>query len=179
MKTLKMEELYENKTKYTRKEYDDFIKVHQQEYATSENAFTIFNILFFGMCMVFAFIEKEWILAIAILLGLLIYIWYKFIRPVKRAEKDINSEKLSGNFINTYKFYKSYFNVENPEGKAQIFYFKLYRVIETKDMYYIYISRDNAFILSKDSFTKGDKLEFAKFIKSKVRMKYRNRIKRS
>ena len=132
-----MEELFENKTKYTKKEYEKFIKVHQQEYATSENAFTIFNILFFGMCMIFAFIEKETILGIAIIVGLAIYIWYKFFRMDKRVKKDIKSEKLSGNFINTYKFYKNFLKVDNPEGKAQIFYFKLYRIVETNDNYYI------------------------------------------
>ena len=172
-----MEEIFENKTRYSQKEYDVFLKEYKKEYASSEYASMIFYILFFGLCMIFAFKEKETVLGIVLLIGLVIYIWYRLIRPVIRTEKDRKSPKLSGNFINTYKFYKNYFNVENPEGKAQIFYFKLYRVVETNQYIYIYISRENAFIVSKNGFTNGNPREFSKFIKKKVLFKYKNRIK--
>ena len=173
-----MEELFENKTKYSQEEYEKFLKSYEEEYATSENAYMLFNILFFGFCMILAFRNNEILLGIALLIGLLIYIWFKFIRTAKRNKKDRKSSKLSGNFINTYKFHKNQFSVDNPEGKAQIFYFKLYRVVETNTNYYIYISRDMAFIMSKDSFTKGNSLEFSQFIKKKMFTKYKNRIKR-
>lgn len=171
-----MDYLFENKTKYSQKEYDIFLDVYKKEYSFSNNAYLIFNIVFFGMCMVLAFKEKEIILGIAILIGLAIYLWYKLIRPMRLVEKNKKGPKLSGNFVNTYRFYKNYFKVDNPEGKAQIFYLKLYRVTETKTHFYIYISRDNAFIVSKFGFTKGKAEEFSKFIRKKVFHKYRNRI---
>lgn len=172
-----MEELFENKTKYSQKEYDIFLKSYQQEYATSDNAYTLFNIIFFGFCMILAFKENEIILGVALLLGLLVYLWYKIIRPARNVEKDKKSNKVSGKFLNTYKFYKNYFKVENPDGSAQILYFKLYRVTETKTHFYIYISREYAFIVLKSGFTKGTSEEFSKFIKKKVFTKYKNRMR--
>lgn len=173
-----MEELFENKTKYLQEEYETFLKVHQKEYAASEYAYILFNLIFFGCCAAIAFKEKEIILGIVLVVGLLIYIWYKFFRPARRMQEDLESEKLSGNFVNTYKFYKKYFKVENTEGNAQLAYIGLYRVVETNENYYIYISRDNAFIVSKKGFTKGNEKEFSKFIRGKVFMKYKNRMKR-
>ena len=172
-----MEKLFENKTKYSQKEYDIFLKSYAEEYATSDRAYMIFYIVFFGLCMIFAFREREFILAFALLIGLGIYLWYKIIKPFRAVEKDKKSQKLSGNFINKYEFYKNYFKVENPEGTAQIFYFKLYRVVETKSYFYIYISRQYAFIVSKLGFTEGKTEDFSKFIKKKVFTRYKNRIK--
>lgn len=172
-----MEKLFENKTKYSQKEYDIFLKSYEEEYATSDKAYMTFYILFFGLCMILAFKEREFILAISLLIGLGIYLWYKIIRPFKAVEKDKKSQKLSGSFINKYEFFKNYFRVENPEGEAQIFYFKLYRVVETKSYFYIYISRQYAFIVSKLGFTEGKSEDFSKFIKKKVFSRYKNRIK--
>lgn len=172
-----MGKLFENKTKYSQKEYDIFLKSYEEEYATSDRVYMTFYILFFGLCMIFAFRKKEFILAIALLIGLGIYLWYKIIRPFKAVEKDKKSPKLSGSFTNKYEFYKNYFKVENPEGKAQILYFKLYRVVETKSYFYIYISRQYAFIVSKLGFTEGKAEDFSKFIKKKVFSRYKNRIK--
>lgn len=172
-----MEKLFENKTKYSQKEYDIFLKSYEEEYATSDKAYMTFYILFFGLCMILAFKEREIILAISLLIGLGIYLWYKIIRPFKAVEKDKKSQKLSGSFINKYEFFKNYFRVENPEGEAQIFYFKLYRVVETKSYFYIYISRQYAFIVSKLGFTEGKSEDFSKFIKKKVFSRYKNRIK--
>ena len=171
-----MEKLFENKTKYTNKEYTAFLKSYKEEFAKTEIAYILFNIIFFGMCMIFSFKENEKILAFSLLIGLLVYIWFKIIRPVKAVKKDQESHKFSGHFVNNYEFYKNYFSVENIDGKAQIIYLKLYRIVETNSYFYIYISREYAFIVSKLGFTKGTSEEFSKFIKKKVFTKYKNRI---
>ena len=170
-----MEKIFENKTKYTDKEYNAFLKSYKEEFTKTEIAYMLFNIFFFGMCMIFAFKENEKILACALLIGLLAYIWLKIIRPTKAVKKDQKSHKVSGHFVNNYEFYKNYFKVENTDGNAQIFYLKLYRVVETNAYFYIYISREYAFIVSKLGFTKGTPEEFSKFIKQKVFTKYKNR----
>ena len=169
--------LFENKTKYTEDLYNIFLKEYKKEYASSENLFTGFNFFFFGICMFFAFKENELILAFAILIGLIIYFWYKFIRPATREIKTRKNPMLKDNFINTYKFYERYFDVENPKGKARTYYLKVYRITETQDYYYIYISREYAFIVSKTEFTEGNNIEFTTFIKKKLLGKYRNRMK--
>ena len=171
-----MEKIFENKTKYTQKEYDLFTESYKKEFAKSDYSFMMFNFIFFGICMIIAFIEKEFILAFGLIIYLFAYFWFKIIRPVKEVEKDKKSHKMSGNFVNNYEFYKNYFKVENVDGKAQILYFKLYRVVETKTDFYIYISREYAFIVSKFGFTKGTSEEFSKFIKKKMFTKYKNRM---
>lgn len=171
-----MEILFENKTKYSKKEYDIFIESYKKEYAVSDYAYIIFYIVFFGFCMILAFKEKEFLLGIALLIGLGIYLWYKVIRSNRLVEKTKKSKKVGGQFVNSYEFYKNYFKVENIDGKAQVLYFKLYRVVETRDHFYIYISRQYAFIVSKSGFTKGSTEDFSKFIKKKVFTKYKNRI---
>lgn len=171
-----MEILFENKTKYSKKEYDIFIESYKKEYAVSDYAYIIFYIVFFGFCMILAFMEKEFLLGIALLVGLGTYLWYKVIRSNRLVEKTKKSKKVAGKFVNNYEFYKNYFKVENIDGKAQVLYFKLYRVVETREYFYIYISRQYAFIVSKAGFTKGNQEEFSKFIKKKVFTKYKNRM---
>ena len=172
-----MEELFENKTKYSEKLYNIFVQAYREENAAYERGYIIFNLSFFGLCMIFAFIEKEILLGVAIFVGLLIYLWFKIIRPAIREQKQRKSPMLSGNYVNTYKFYKNYFDVENPDGKARIMYMKIFRMVETKEYYYIYLSREYAFIISKIGFTKGNNLDFATFMKKKLFTKYKNRIK--
>ena len=127
--------------------------------------------------MILAFLEKEIILGLVIIVGLGIYFWLGIIRPNLIVEKTKKSKKVSGEFVNNYEFFKNYFKVKNQDGEAQVVYFKLYRVVETKDFFYIYISRQYAFIVSKQGFTKGTTEEFSEFMKKKMFTKYKNRTK--
>ena len=172
-----MEVLFENKTRFSEKTYNIFLKAYREEYALSDNLYMLFNLGFFGLCMIMAFIEKEIILGLLLLVGLGVYLWYKIIRPAVKEQKTRSSSKIKGNFMNTYKFYKNYFDVSNPEGEARTQYSKMYKVVETKEYYYIYISRENAFIVSKIGFSKGTAIDFSKFIKKKAFGKYKKRIK--
>lgn len=171
-----MEVLFKNKTKCTEKEYELFLEEYKKEFSMSENLYTLFNIFFFGLCVWLAFSGGEIWLGIVIILGLLIYIWYKFIRPIKRVEKDKKSNKIKDNFVNTFTFYKNSFKVKNPDGEAEIFYYKLYRVLETNTHFYIFISREYAFIVAKNGFEDNKSDEFSKFIKKKSLGKYKNKM---
>ncbi len=166
-----MNELFKNKTKCTQKEYEAFLKSYEKEYAFSEWTYTILYIGFFILCIVLGILNKEILLTIALIIGLIIYIWYKFIRPVTKIKNQ--NKKLEKEYTNTYNFYKRYFSVENVDGSAQILYFKVYKVIENKTHFYIYISREYAFIVDKNGFEKGDCNEFKKFIRKKVFGKYK------
>ena len=54
----------------------------------------------------------------------------------------------------------------------------MYKVVETNTHFYIYISRDYAFIISKKGFIDSKSEEFSKFIRKKAWGKYRNRMKK-
>ncbi len=170
-----MEPLFENKTKCTDKEYDKFLETYQKEYALSDRINTIFYLIFFIFCIIFAIKEKEIILSVVLVVAMIIFIWYKFVRPyniIKKSQEKSSMQK----YICNYKFYKNNFTVNAPDGKATIYYHKLYKIIETNTHFYIFITKENGFIVSKKGFTKGEVKEFPKFISSKVLFKYKNRI---
>ncbi len=171
-----MEKLFENKTRLSMKEYNIFIESYKKEFAFTDYLYIFFYIAYFGLCMIFAFKQGKIILSILLLAGLCAFLWFKIIRTNKLVEKNKKSQKVSGNFVNKYEFYKNYFKVENPEGKAQVLYLKLYRIVETNTHFYIYVSRQCAFIVSKSGFIEGKSDDFSKFIKKKVFTKYRNRM---
>ena len=153
--------------------YNVFAKSYIAENSLSEKAYFLFTVVFFGLCMILAFIEKEFILAVIVLIWLIFYLWYKLIRPLKREKKQTANIKTRGGFFNTYKFYNNYFDVDNPEGTAKIYYMKIYKMIEDAQYYYIYITKEHAFIISKNGFLKGNSIEFSDFMKKKLIFKYK------
>ena len=172
-----MEPLFENKTDCSQKDYDIFLESYKNEFATSDYIYIIVYIIFFGICIFLAFSKKEYILGIALIAGLCIYLWFKLFRIAKLVEKTKESQKNGKFFVNKYAFYKNFFTIESTQGNTQFLYFKLYKIVETKEYFYIYVTREFAYIVSKDGFIKGNKEEFSKFMKKKVFTKYKNRIK--
>ena len=51
-------------------------------------------------------------------------------------------------------------------------------MIEERDYYYIYITREHAFVVTKFGFTKGDSAEFSIFMRKRLRRKYKNKTKK-
>lgn len=172
-----MEELFENETKFSQKEYDIFLNVHKKEYEFSESAYMLYIIVFFILCIWLSFLGKKVLLGIGLCICFMIYLWYKIVRPALNVKKEKEKFKIEGTILNNYKFYKNYFRVESSGKQANILYLKIYRIVETKECYYIYISKENAFIISKDGFIKGNQTEFTKFLKKKVFYKYKIRMK--
>lgn len=174
-----VEKIFENKTKYTNQEYQKFLKSHEKEYGLSELAYALFNIIFFSFCLILALINKEFRLSVILLTGIIVYTWYKLIRPTNKVKEQEKSKKIVRQYVNKYDFYKHYFKVKNVEGEAQTFYFKIYRVIETDTNFYIYISKEYAFLISKKGFIGKTSEEFSNFIKKKASLKYKNRTSKA
>ena len=65
--------------------------------------------------------------------------------------------------IMTFNFYKFYFEID----KTRVYYFKLHKVFETKDYFYLYLDEDTAFLVSKSGFKLGTPKDFSEFIKKK------------
>ena len=166
-------ELFQNKTRYSEKEYTIFLKSYQKEYSAVDSISTLFYIIVLGFCLIFAIHEKAVLLSIFVAVIFVGFIYFKFIWPNKRIEKEKVKPQIQEEFINTFKFYNRYFTISNPEGKSNIFYFKIYKVIETKTHYYIYISRDNAFMLSKHGFIDCNSEDFRAFIRKHAIFKYK------
>ena len=60
----------------------------------------------------------------------------------------------------------------NEIENTKIYYFKLYKVFETQDYFYLYLDEDTAFLVSKSGFKIGTPKDFSEFIKKKCIFKY-------
>ena len=67
-----------------------------------------------------------------------------------------------------YDLDKFYFEID----KTRVYYFKLHKVFETKDYFYLYLDEDTAFLVSKSGFKLGTPKDFSEFIKKKCIFKY-------
>lgn len=175
MKGIKKEILFENDTKCTEKEYNVFIKVHNEEYAISEFIYTIGYTIFLFFCGILLILNKDFLPGIIILILGIIFVVYRNVHP-KKIEKE-QREKIKQPIKNKYKFYNYYFETINEKGNSTTFYFKIYKIIETNSNYYIYVNKDFAFVIDKKGFLIGDTEEFTKFLKRKRRFGYRDRRK--
>ena len=66
--------------------------------------------------------------------------------------------------------------ITNKLQYSKVRYFKLYKIFETTDFFYLYIDKEHAFLIDKNGFTFGSAEEFSKFIHKKCLFKYKNEI---
>ena len=122
--------------------------------------------------------------SLLILLG--IYLWSYALKYKKFDREEslrIYNEDVS-TYINYYYFNKDTIKIHNKEGTTERRYEDLESIYETKKYYYILISRNNGYIMDKNSFKKGTEEEFNQFIRIKLNRNYkkcchRKRNKRS
>ena len=169
MKNNKQEILFKNVTKYDSKNYNQFIQFHNKKYAFSINSYisimtilliywVILNIRQKNIPLIFLFI--------GLLIGLLLWKIYFPMTRYQKTQKQLNNIK---DAHYTFSFYNLYFKID----KKIIYYFKLYKVFETKDYFYLYINPDYAMLVSKNGFKIGTAEDFSNFIKKKCLLKYR------
>lgn len=172
-----MEKLFENKTTYSEKTYMNFLQFHAKTYNLGYTIYTVFWAIMFLICIHLSFYSQEYLQGVVIILILIGFITYRIFRPKKRVEKELNSDKISDNNINTFSFFDKHFEINNNNGTFTFRYFNLHKIFETKDFFYLYANQENAFILSKDGFTHGTEEDFAGFIKKKCKFKYKAKLK--
>lgn len=167
-----MKILFKNITKYNAKNYNQFIKFHSEKFNFSYNMYNIIMTILLMYCIVLNIIQKN-ILLILLFFSLLIVLFLvRIYFPIKRYQKTkkLYSKNKEENFC--FTFYNFYFSV----NKKAFPYFRLYRVFETKDYFYLYINEDNAILLNKNGFKIGTAKEFSEFIKKKCLFKYKKEI---
>ena len=90
---------------------------------------------------------------------------------MKKIQKELKTEKFEKEQTFTFKFYEKYFSISNNKQIEEIKYWKLYKVYESKEFFYLYIDKEHAFLLNKSTFVKGNPEDFFKFIKKKCLLK--------
>lgn len=169
MKPKKQEILFKNVTRYNTKNYNQFIEFHNKKYSFSNNFYTIIMSILLIYCVILNIEQRNMLLIVLFIILLMVFLLWKIYFPMKRyqkTQKNLANIKEAGF---TFSFYDLYFLID----KKTIYYFKLYKVFETKDYFYLYINPDYAMLVSKKGFEIGTAEEFSEFIKKKCLFKYR------
>lgn len=163
-----MEILFKNKTKYTKEIYQKYLQFHQDKYGMTYKFYTIVTILLLSFCIICNIKYSNFGVTLALLLVLIIFCFYKFFCPTKKIKKELKTEKFENEKEFTFTFYDNFFVISDKKNSEKIKYWKLHRVYETEEFFYLYIDKNHAFLLDKSSFVKGNLSEFLKFLKKKI-----------
>ncbi len=172
-----MEKLFENKTTYTQDTYITFLKFHAKKNNLPYMAYTIFWSFLLLLCTYLAFASRNRLQGVIVSLILVCFVIYRIYRPKMIVDKEKNSEKISTNNTNTFSFYDKKIEITNNNGTFDYKYFMFRKVYETADFFYLYVTKENAFLVSKKGFSLGTPEEFSKFIKNKCGFKYNRDLK--
>ncbi len=171
-----MKKLFENKTTYSQDTYITFLKFHNKTYNFSYMLYTIFWCALLFLCLYLSFGSGNRIQGVVLTIILICFIFYRLFRPKMIVDKEMKSEKVSTNNTNTFSFYDKNFEVQNNNGSFKYKYFMLRRVFETNDFFYLYVTKENAFLISKNTFSLGTPEDFSKFIKNKCNIRYSKKM---
>ena len=170
-----MKEIFINKTKCSKKEYNMFIKAHEKQYGLKEDLYTIIYAILFLSFIIYSLKNNIYFAAIMLTIVLIVFLLYRIIHPNLTIKKELKSKKIKNEEVNTYKFYKYYFKVKNNEKESNIIYFKIYKVLENDTHFYIYLTNTRAFVVSKKGFIKGNSEDFSGFLRKRVWLRYKNK----
>lgn len=163
-----MKPLFTNTTKYNKNNYEQFLEFHNKKFSFSYNFYTITMTILLMICIVLNIAEKNILFILMFLCILVAFLLYRLYFPFKRHEKTEKQYEENKETQCKYSFYKWYFTLNNQT----FYYFKLYKIFETKDYFYLYINDEHASLVNKKGFELGNAEDFSKFIKKKCLFKY-------
>lgn len=163
-----MEPLFKNVTKYTANNYKEFAEFHNNKYSFSHNVYTLVMSILLLYCVIINIKNKDILLILLFLLLLILFLVWRLYIPNKRYQKMKEKYKNNKTAEFEFSFYKHYFTI----NKKTLYYFKLFKIFETNDYFYLYVDEDNAALVSKKGFEIGSADEFSNFIKKKCLLKY-------
>ncbi len=163
-----MEKLFENTTTYNIDVYKEFVNFHNKKYNMKYNLYTLFMLFLIIFCMVLQFRYANIFLGICFVFIMGIFLFWRVFHPTFFVKKEASSSKVKNQMKNTYSFYDKYMTIKNSKDNIKLNYYKLYKVFETENYFYLYINKNYSFVLAKDTFSVGDPNEFYKFMKKKL-----------
>lgn len=172
-----MKEEIENTTTLTEEEIIQFQKFHMN---VAHKGTLIFNIILCIILFVMGAVilirdHNNWGYAYFILGA--IYLLYRLMMPKQTAKLMIARDASIVGLTSTYLFSKREMKATGTDFSASIAYDKIYRIYETKDNFYIYLDRNQAYILTKKGFEDGKLETLVPFLKEKLQKKYKDKKK--
>lgn len=165
--------LFENTTKYTKNIYDSFLEFHRKKYRFTYMAYTVTIVALILFALIIQIKYHNYSVAILLCCGLTVFILWRFLHPISEVSKEYKSDKIKKEKEFTFKFYKKYFTVEDDKQISKIKYYKLYKIFETKDFFYLYIDKTHSFLIDKSKFKNNTTDDFSMFIKKKCWWNYK------
>ena len=123
-------------------------------------------------CVILNIVQKNIKFVFMFLALLIVFLLFRLYIPMRKYKKTQKQYSKNQENTFTFSFYKHYFTL----NKTTFYYFKLYKVFETKDYFYLYINNENAAMVSKNGFKVGTVEKFSKFIKKKCLLKYSKQV---
>ena len=172
-----MKTLYKNKTKYTKELYSKFLEFHRAKNGLKYHSYTAIISALILFCLIINLRYNIIFLALVFTIILAVFIWYRMFYPNKKVNKEVKKEKFEKEKEFTFSFYEDYITIDDGQKKQKYSYWKFYKIYQNDSYFYLYISKEYAFILDKKQFLVGDVKTFYKFIKKKtwVRIFKRNK----
>ena len=167
-----MKILFKNKTKYTKKIYEEFLEFHQEKYGPSYYFYTAIIFLALLFCVVAQFQAKNYLMALFIFAILAAIMIWRFKNPTEIIKKELKSQKLENEQEFIFKFKEKKVLVYSKKINRQVYYWQLHKVYDSEDFFYLYIDKTHAFLLDKQNFEIGTPEAFTKFMNQKCRFKF-------
>lgn len=168
-----MKPLFQNKTSLSKKVYLDLLTFHQGKFGWKHTIYTATFSLLFILLISSLFAHHYFAHGFVFFVIFVCFSAYQFIHPSYKNTKEFHSDKVQNNLVNTYFFYENYFVIKNIAGSDKIAYYKLYRVFETKNYFYLYLDKTNILVLDKSEFLLGTIQDFKRFMKHKMWLKFK------
>lgn len=172
---INLEILFKNKTKYTKDVYDKYLTFHMKKYNFSYRLYTATIIFLILFCIVLQIKYHNYNLVIIFCIVLTCFFLWRFLHPIKQVQDEYNSDTLTHEKEFTFCFYQDYFSIQDKRNLSKFHYYKLYKVFETNDFFYLYVDKTHAFLIDKFNFSIGNSSDFIVFLKHKTFFKYNSR----
>ena len=166
--------LFKNTTTYSKDIYEQFLLFHQKKYHFSYTAYTVMVVAFILFAIILQVSYNNFSIAILLCCGFTAFILWRYFHPIAEISKDYNSEKIQKQKSYTFKFYDRFFIISDHCRYNKAKYYKLYKVFETPNFFYLYIDKTHAFLLDKTKFKINTSSNFSKFIKKKCWWCFKN-----
>ena len=164
--------LFKNTTRYSETLYKQFLEFHQNKYRFRYMLFTFIIVILLITLLIVQIKSYNYTFAFLFCFVITVFILWRYFHPTSIVTKELNSKKIKEQKSFTFEFYDKYFKVSNEDEYSIVKYHELRKIFDTKDFFYMYLDRKNAFILDKSCFEKGSSNEFSEFINKKCFFKY-------
>ena len=162
-----MDLIFKNVTKYSKEVYREFLRFHTEKNYKKYLIYALAILMGLVYIITFNAVRQKWTIIIEIIVLTIIAVCYMIFSQKKIIKDEMKSSKIKNEEIFEFEFFNEYIVIKNNGRKEKFEYKKICKIYETKTFFYLYINKNDAFLLSKDGFIEGNINNFKGFITNK------------